>query len=43
MVEGVFVDPDLGNIHGVNERIRIRSLMDGRDFLYRLVQRYAMQ
>lgn len=42
-IEGVFVDPDLGNIHGVNERIRIRSLMDGRDFLHKLVQRYAMQ
>jgi acetylornithine deacetylase/succinyl-diaminopimelate desuccinylase-like protein len=42
-IEGVFVDPDLGNIHGVNERIRIKSLMDGRDFLHRLVQRYAMQ
>ncbi|MBM3514136.1 MAG: M20/M25/M40 family metallo-hydrolase [Alphaproteobacteria bacterium] len=42
-IEGVFVDPDLGNIHGINERIRVRSLMDGRDFLHKLVQRYAMQ
>jgi acetylornithine deacetylase/succinyl-diaminopimelate desuccinylase-like protein len=42
-IEGFFVDPDQGNMHGINERIRVRSLMDGRDFLHRLVQRYAMQ
>ncbi|MSO98774.1 MAG: M20/M25/M40 family metallo-hydrolase [Rhodospirillaceae bacterium] len=42
-IEGIFVDPDLGNIHGLNERVRVQSLYDGRDFLYKLVQRYAMQ
>lgn len=42
-IEGVFVDPDQGNIHGNNERIRVQSLMEGREFLYRLVKRYAAQ
>ena len=36
-----FTDPDLGNVHGLNERIRIKSLFDGRDFLYELVKIYA--
>ena len=40
-VPGVFDDPDLGNIHGLNERIRVRALYDGRDYLYRLVKLYA--
>jgi acetylornithine deacetylase/succinyl-diaminopimelate desuccinylase-like protein len=39
----MFVDPDLGNIHGLNERIRVQSLYDGRDFLYALVKVYAEQ
>jgi len=42
-VSGMFVDPDLGNIHGLNERIRVQSLYDGRDFLYALVKLYAAQ
>ena len=36
-----FLDPDLGYIHGLNERIRVDSLYDARDFLYALVQRLA--
>ena len=40
-VPGIFDDPDGGNIHGLNERIRVKSLYDGRDYLYRLVQLYA--
>jgi acetylornithine deacetylase/succinyl-diaminopimelate desuccinylase-like protein len=40
-VSGIFVDPDLGNIHGLNERVRVASLMEGREFLYQLVKRYA--
>ncbi|MFZ5718953.1 MAG: M20/M25/M40 family metallo-hydrolase [Pseudomonadota bacterium] len=40
-VSGIFVDPDLGRIHGLNERIRVKSLMEGREFLYRLVKFYA--
>jgi acetylornithine deacetylase/succinyl-diaminopimelate desuccinylase-like protein len=42
-VSGMFVDPDLSNVHGLNERIRIQSLYDGRDFLYKLVKLYAAQ
>jgi acetylornithine deacetylase/succinyl-diaminopimelate desuccinylase-like protein len=42
-VSGMFVDPDIGNIHGLNERIRVKSLYDGRDFLYALVKLYAAQ
>ena len=34
---------DGGGIHGLNERIRVRSLYEGRDFLYRLVKIYANQ
>jgi acetylornithine deacetylase/succinyl-diaminopimelate desuccinylase-like protein len=40
-VEPVFVGPDLGHIHGLNEYVSVRSLMEGREFLYRLVKIYA--
>jgi acetylornithine deacetylase/succinyl-diaminopimelate desuccinylase-like protein len=40
-VSGVFQDPDLGSIHGLNERIHVRSVYEARAFLYRLVKRYA--
>jgi acetylornithine deacetylase/succinyl-diaminopimelate desuccinylase-like protein len=40
-IQGFFVDPDQGGIHGLNERIRVQSLMDGREFHYRLVKRLA--
>ncbi len=39
----LFFDPDLGGIHGLNERIRVQSLYDGRDFLYELVKVYSAQ
>jgi acetylornithine deacetylase/succinyl-diaminopimelate desuccinylase-like protein len=42
-ISGLFIDPDLGRIHGLNERIRVKSLMEGREFLYRLVKAYADQ
>lgn len=42
-VSGLFQDADGGNIHGLNERIRVRSLYEGRTFLYRLVKIYAEQ
>ena len=42
-IEGMFVDPDMGNIHGLNERIRVQSLYEGRDFLFALTKLYAMQ
>jgi acetylornithine deacetylase/succinyl-diaminopimelate desuccinylase-like protein len=38
---GMFVDPDGGGVHGLNERIRVRSLYEGRDFLYSIVKAYA--
>lgn len=40
---GMFGDPDGNGVHGLNERIRVRSLYEGRDFLYRVVKLYAMQ
>ncbi len=42
-IEPVFVGPDLGNIHGLNEHVGVRSLLEGREFLYRLVKIYAEQ
>ena len=42
-VTGFFTDPDGGGIHGLNERIRVQSVYEGRTFLYRLVKRYASQ
>jgi acetylornithine deacetylase/succinyl-diaminopimelate desuccinylase-like protein len=40
-INGLFLDPDLGFIHGLNERVRVQSLYDGRDFLYDLVKVFA--
>lgn len=42
-INGFFQDPDGGSIHGLNERIRVKSVYDGRTFLYRLVKLYAEQ
>lgn len=42
-ITGMFTDPDGGGIHGLNERIRIQSVYEGRTFLYRLVKVYANQ
>lgn len=42
-VEPVFLGPDLGNIHGLNEYVSVESLLEGREFLYRLVKIYAEQ
>jgi acetylornithine deacetylase/succinyl-diaminopimelate desuccinylase-like protein len=42
-VTGLFTDADGGNIHGLNERIRVASVYEGRTFLYRLVKLYATQ
>lgn len=42
-VEGVFVGPDLGNIHGLNEYVGVASLLKGREFMYRLVKIYGEQ
>jgi acetylornithine deacetylase/succinyl-diaminopimelate desuccinylase-like protein len=42
-IAGMFTDPDLGNIHGLNERIRVKSLLDGRRFHYQLIKLYSSQ
>jgi acetylornithine deacetylase/succinyl-diaminopimelate desuccinylase-like protein len=40
-VSGIFSDPATTNAHGLNERIAVQSLKDGRVFLHRLVKMYA--
>lgn len=40
-LSGMFRDPDGSGIHGLNERIRVRSLYEGHEFLYRVVKLYA--
>jgi acetylornithine deacetylase/succinyl-diaminopimelate desuccinylase-like protein len=40
-VSGMFGDGATTNAHGLNERIRVQSLMEGREFLYRLTKAYA--
>lgn len=40
-VPGIFGDPDGNGAHGLNERIRVRSLYEGRDYLFELVKAYV--
>ena len=40
-LSGLFIDADLGGIHGLNERLRVKSLLDGREYLYRLVKLFV--
>jgi len=40
-MSGMFRDPDGSGVHGLNERLRVRSLYEGQEFLYRVVKRYA--
>jgi acetylornithine deacetylase/succinyl-diaminopimelate desuccinylase-like protein len=42
-VSGLFGEPEGNGEHGLNERMRVRSLMEGREFTYRLVKLYADQ
>ncbi len=42
-LSGIFGDPDGDGIHGLNEKVRVRSLYEGRDFLTAVVKRYAME
>lgn len=42
-ISGIFIGPELGNIHGLNEFIGVKALMQGREFLYRMVKVYAEQ
>ena len=40
-VPGILYEGDGGGIHGLNERIRVKSVYDGRDYLFDLVKVYA--
>lgn len=40
-ISGLFQDADGGNVHGLNERIHVQSVYEGRTFLYRLIKIYA--
>jgi acetylornithine deacetylase/succinyl-diaminopimelate desuccinylase-like protein len=40
-LSGMFHDAEGPRAHGLNERIRVKSLMDGRRFLYEVVKLYA--
>jgi acetylornithine deacetylase/succinyl-diaminopimelate desuccinylase-like protein len=40
-LSGMFHDVEGSHAHGLNERIRVKSLMDGRRFLYEVVKLYA--
>jgi acetylornithine deacetylase/succinyl-diaminopimelate desuccinylase-like protein len=42
-LSGMFHDKEGSRAHGLNERIRVKSLMDGRRFLYEVVKIYANQ
>jgi acetylornithine deacetylase/succinyl-diaminopimelate desuccinylase-like protein len=40
-VPGAWLDPDGNGMHGLNERIEVRSLYVGRDYLFDLIKAYA--
>ena len=40
-LSGIFADKEGSHAHGLDERIRVKSLMDGRAYLYRLVRAYS--
>jgi acetylornithine deacetylase/succinyl-diaminopimelate desuccinylase-like protein len=42
-LSGMFHDKEGSRSHGLNERIRVKSLLDGREFLYEIVKIYANQ
>jgi len=42
-IEPLFLGPDFGHIHGLNEYVGVTSLLECRDFLFRLVKVYAEQ
>jgi acetylornithine deacetylase/succinyl-diaminopimelate desuccinylase-like protein len=42
-ISGDFGDSDGNGVHGLNERIRVKVLLDSRDYLYRLMKIYAEQ
>lgn len=42
-VSGMFHGPEANGVHAVNEHLRVRSLYNGQQFLYRLVKDVAQQ
>lgn len=40
-VSGLFGGADGDGVHGLNERMRVKSLYEGRDFLFGLIKAYA--
>ncbi len=40
-VPGAWLDPDGNGVHGLNERIEVRSLYVGRDYLFDLIKAYV--
>ncbi|GAA3996238.1 M20/M25/M40 family metallo-hydrolase [Sphingomonas humi] len=42
-ISGGFGDGDGGGVHGLNERIRVKSVLDSRDYLYALMKVYGDQ
>jgi acetylornithine deacetylase/succinyl-diaminopimelate desuccinylase-like protein len=42
-LSGMFHDKEGSHAHGLDERIRVKSLMEGRQFLYEVVKIYANQ
>jgi len=40
-VPGSWGDPDGNGVHGLNERVEVKSLFTGRDFLFDLIKAYA--
>jgi len=42
-ITGMFHGPEGSNAHGLNEHLRVKSLYDGQEFLYRLSKRLATE
>lgn len=40
-ITAVFNDPDGNGVHAPNERVRVSAVYQGREFIYRLLKRYA--
>ncbi len=40
-ISGMFNEPETSGVHGLNERLPVRSLYEGQEFLYRLVRALA--
>ncbi|MYN19911.1 M20/M25/M40 family metallo-hydrolase [Rugamonas sp. FT107W] len=42
-ISGMFAGPEGSGAHGLNEHIRVKSLYDGQEYLYRLAKRLATE